>query len=80
MPTIRRTTGIEVGPYEGRPGFLMRFADGTSEAFVFDLATMESLCRQGLTLVEALHEAAQAPHQPASGATVGDMVSIRLVT
>jgi hypothetical protein len=79
MQPTRVTERIELGSHEGRVGFIMYFQGGGSEAFVFDLATMEQLCRQGLTLVEQVREAERPPLPFRSTVAMADRASVRLM-
>ena len=65
MPQPRTAQSIEIGPYEGRVGLRLTFAEGTAEVFLFDAATAATLFHQGLAVVEALRQAEAQP-DPAS--------------
>jgi hypothetical protein len=76
MP-VRHTQRIELGTHLDKVGFTMTFDDGTQETHLFDLATAESLFRQGTVLVEAVKQ--QQAGMPDERIGIHDHPSIRLV-
>lgn len=77
MP-IRHTQRIELGQHLDRVGFVMHFDHGESETHLFDLATFEDLCRQGLALVQRVQ--AQDRQNAEERLGVHDQATLRLVS
>ncbi len=80
MPVQRTAQSIEVGPYEGRVGLRLTFADVPSEVFLFDAAIAAQLFHQGLSVVEALRQADAVPElHPVESTGLSDYAVVRLV-